>query len=551
MARSRSRYRFLIIFILAFALISRIPAVPEEIGIDSYRTHHLTKSIIDEQYIVWNSNLLSLFGLFPYSYPSLEPLLLAVLSVISGLSISYVILLMSIFAGTFGTYSFFLFVKSLFREETHMIYFSTIIYCLSPIFFRFSYWTASTRGLFMALLPLYFLFLVRSIQSKKIKYMLITSMIASLLLMTHRMGIITFIIPIVYISGNFTLTRLISYKKINSSRFVSIIAIISVGLIAIQFISTEPFNTFKHTYIRGKWFSAGTEADYKAGNLNDLVIIINMIIDYVSRTGLILLFSGIGFLVITNRIYTRRRKEDILLLSSLIVSLPFLLNGKYISVFFCPIYIIIGCIGFFRVISAYIRQRSIRIFATASLIIISLLLSVFMNLNWMHNFDSRGTLPWIKKTTTYSEKFLDDVNKDRYNCLISDSLLNQRMRSISDTVFMPANFRQDLGLILYGYIDINNISITFKPLGFLTPTKSFVDIKRITIHPRKDWEKLITSSFDEKYNQDIRDYYSIGFVLEKNSMRYVRPHWDLYEDLKREMPKIYTNDDIGIWRIRK
>ena len=60
----------ILFIIILLSLIIRIPFTPHEIGNDSFYVHSMTHSIIQEGYAKWVIHPASLFGLYPYSYPS-------------------------------------------------------------------------------------------------------------------------------------------------------------------------------------------------------------------------------------------------------------------------------------------------------------------------------------------------------------------------------------------------------------------------------------------------------------------------------------------------
>src|SRR3989344_2490620 len=98
-----SKHYTALILLLILTVMLRIPFSQHEQGVDSFRTHYMANYILKDQFISWNTNLLSFFGLFPYSYASGIALLLAILTKITGLNSEICILILSIIIGVFGT----------------------------------------------------------------------------------------------------------------------------------------------------------------------------------------------------------------------------------------------------------------------------------------------------------------------------------------------------------------------------------------------------------------------------------------------------------------
>jgi len=66
----------LIAFLVLLNVALRYPTTSHEVGVDSFVIHGLANSISENGYAKWVVHPLSIFGFYPYSYPSGVPYLL-------------------------------------------------------------------------------------------------------------------------------------------------------------------------------------------------------------------------------------------------------------------------------------------------------------------------------------------------------------------------------------------------------------------------------------------------------------------------------------------
>ena len=101
--RTQKTYTILLLLILLNIAV-RIPVTPHEIGCDSFFIHWMAQSILEEGTALWLIHPASVFGLYPFSYPSFVPFLLATISNIMGLEIETIILIISSIFSCFMIY---------------------------------------------------------------------------------------------------------------------------------------------------------------------------------------------------------------------------------------------------------------------------------------------------------------------------------------------------------------------------------------------------------------------------------------------------------------
>src|SRR5437762_8482094 len=186
--------------IVVLNILLRYPSGDHEIGLDSFFIHTLAQSVLSRGHADWILNPLSYFGWYPLSYPSSSPFFEATLSSLSGLDVETTILLSSLLLGPIGILGAFLLAREFSRDELFGI-FVALLYGLAPKFLVFTIWTATSRNLFMTLLPFFVWTLLRSYRSANISNVSFLLAVSVLLATTHRLVVLVFVIVLALISA--------------------------------------------------------------------------------------------------------------------------------------------------------------------------------------------------------------------------------------------------------------------------------------------------------------------------------------------------------------
>lgn len=226
----------LIAFLIMLNIVFRYPTTPHETGADSFFIHSLANSITNNGYAKWILHPLSFFGLYPISYASAVPFTLSGMSQTLGVETEISILIFSIIIGVLGTFGAYLLAGEIIDDDRFKVIVA-FAFSLSPLILKFTMWTASTRGLFIALLPLFLWCILKSLNKHhKWKYIGLSIFLFVLLGATHRM--IWFVaVPTVFFA-----TALLIYKtgvaKSYFSTYISdiLLAAVIVTISAIFFI---------------------------------------------------------------------------------------------------------------------------------------------------------------------------------------------------------------------------------------------------------------------------------------------------------------------------
>jgi len=169
------------------SLALRYPETEHELGVDSFFIHNLATNIANDGFAEWILNPLSMFGWYPLSYPSGGPFLLAASSDLGGTSIETTILFLSLAFGAMGVLASFVMARE-FRDDDLFCLSVAFIYSFAPRFLAFTLWSASMRGLFMVLLPIFVWSVLRTHREPKPVNFGIVLGLFLLLASTHRLA---------------------------------------------------------------------------------------------------------------------------------------------------------------------------------------------------------------------------------------------------------------------------------------------------------------------------------------------------------------------------
>ena len=525
-----------IILIVLLIFLSRFMFYNSEQGIDSFRTHYMAEYIQDKGYSAWMLNFLSLFGLYPYSYPSGISYLLTTISTLTNINLETTIQMFSFVVTLLGTLWTYFLAKIIFKKE-NVALLSAVLFAFVPLFLQFTLFTISTRSPFIVLVPMLIWLLIKYDLQKQNKYLWMFIVTIIILATIHRM----FVYILLFIIPAYFLKKIILYWKDNKfirKYLVYILATMIIILFLVQFSNIGPYKMYKWTYINGNYLNAGTKSDYLTGNLNNFVIFINMCIDYISNTGLVLIFSILTLVLIAINIKKQEFEENkIFLFCIILFSVPFLINGYYTNIFLLTILTILGSYGIIYVIQ-WMKMRWKYIFLTL-FILLSIGFSIFMIKHWDLQsiaINRENDLGHQDRNSLYyiSENYQGAI-------LVSDPILNQRMRAYSSKPLLPADSSEDIALLQYKYINQSDIIVSKSLKYLITPTKSFIRLEQENIESDKDWETLIIHGVNNPANRIIRSRYNLKYVLETKG-EIIRSHWIFYKDIHEEKNKIYDNN---------
>ena len=154
MLNKKSTYLFLVLIFLINILL-RYPITKHETGVDSFSVHTLANTINYYGNAKWFIHPMSFIGLYPLSQESGAPFFLSAFSQLTNIHMEYTILVVSLFLSFLAILGTFMLGKILTSNRLYSLFLASM-YSTSRLFLDFTDWTFSTRGIFIALLPVLF-----------------------------------------------------------------------------------------------------------------------------------------------------------------------------------------------------------------------------------------------------------------------------------------------------------------------------------------------------------------------------------------------------------
>lgn len=154
-----------IVALSCIAILLRYP-VDHEQGVDTFDIHGIANIIIQTGSMGWLVTPLSYLGMAPMSYPPAVPATVASFSLLAGLSVETTILAYSLMLGVVLALTSFLLGHTAFRSD-RIGWLTAFLTTSAGGLVAFTDWTASSRGMFLTLVPLALAFLIRTMSGDK------------------------------------------------------------------------------------------------------------------------------------------------------------------------------------------------------------------------------------------------------------------------------------------------------------------------------------------------------------------------------------------------
>lgn len=536
--KTKKTYIILLLLILLNIAV-RIPVTPHGVGNDSFFIHWMAQSIIEEGTALWLVHPASVFGLYPYSYPSFIPFLLATFSNIMGLSIESIILMTSISFGVIGVLFAYMLGKEFSGNEL-VAYLTAFCFSLSPIFIDFTSWTASTRALFVLLLPLILFLVLRYERTKDNRFLFLTLLFLLVEASVHRMFllIVLFLIPAYIFTKLFFRFREKRAVQIIDKKLCWLILIVFFVFFLLQFSNFDFFRANQYTYRTGFFFTAGSVEDWMHGTLNKPILFLNMCIDYVSNSSILFFFLPITLVLWLSKIKKREYKfEELFFVMSLLLGSFFLMNGYYVAMFYLPIFSLLSGIGMVKSID-FLKNKKVGNYLFVSILIISLIFSCFMIYHWRSNIAEEQKV-WMEDNTFHAAKFIEQNSILGDSVMTSNALLRRRIIANSYVPIFPLYGPQ---LLVYDYINNDKLNAKFHIAP--SPNTKYFWVTDTPMHTKGDWGRLIGLNIDSPKAGLIISQYNLRYVIENKKSDCISkyPHWIFYKDLHESKDKIYDNE---------
>jgi len=531
-----------------------------EEGSDSFLIHGLANTITNFGYAKWIIHPLSYFGLTPLSYPCAVPYLISGISQVTGTDLETSILLFSLITATIGLGSSYLMAIEI-RNDHLFAFVIAFTYSLAPIFVEYTLWQATTRSLFMGFLPLLIWSLLRTYgdRPKKNTNIFLCILIFAVLGTIHHMFLLLPLFLIAYFSS-FFIYQWIRKKNVKDSwvyrHQTFIIAVVFILLLIPQFTHLGIYSTVSWKKYQSGLFFNGTSRD---------IILLNMLIDYWSRTGIFAFFGLIGLVAMIYRprkkisnIFQRYRfdksQSEIFILFGLLMTIPFVTMGTYVSLIFLPFFSII--IGFALIKFVRILRRSkfaLRTFISI-FIIFSLVFTCFMNIHWNNSITSQ---PMTEQT--YAAGIYVRYNFNNTS-VANNGLTGNRVASIAEKPCLPlggANAQwYPPDLLIYEFTDVEDY--TFSRLSFdavILTQSDYLYTTTYGVNAKDDWTNMMSLRYDGKQNYQLYNRYNIDNAIEYIPEEQRFYFWDLrpspfYISLQTSKYIVFDNGEQRLWHLR-
>jgi len=411
----------LLIALVCFNILIRLPRTEHESGVDSFFIHNLATAISQTGHAPWIINAFGYFGWYPLSYPSAGPFLISGLSQVGGLTEEAAILALSGAYGALGVLVAFM-MGRVFRRDDLFALAVALIFSIAPRFMTFTLWSASSRSLFMVLTPLFIWALIRSHTRAKPATLVVLLSVLTVMLATHRLTIllavivIAFIVAYVFILVHRVLRirfpRLLLKQRFRRwiPRFVLLFILATA---VFMLVSTHVLEEYSAGEV-----CSGSSLDAQLCNLS---------VSVTRSVGLALPFALVGVFVLVKR--RNKGFAEAFLVISLLALIPTLFLRQYTGFYILPflsVFAAFGLLGVTKFVSKSPRARNS--VAIACIVAISAVSTSILNVEV-----ERGTVMSDANYTTA----LYFLNLPEGNFVANDGLMAIRLGSVAGRGSLP------------------------------------------------------------------------------------------------------------------
>jgi len=527
----------LLVLLVILNTVIRIPLVPHELGLDSFYIHQISDSITDYGEVKWVLHPVQFFG-FGTTPPAL-PILISGLSQCLGISSEVSILLLSFISGLLGAIVAYIFMYYVTKDE-YISYLGALLFSLSPEFLRITIWTATTRSLFIALLPLFLYLLFRSTGTKRrMSYIILLFSIYALLMATHHMGVLLlfyfcplFILSFFKLFKRVKFIELISNTKISAFLWIFLFLLLFLPVV-LKMGFLKDYTFLWSGYQSGRFFEGG---EYH-------VIPLNLMIDYLGKMGILLPFAMIGVIGLLSKTGGRRTMFESYVLIFLLLVAPILGVSVYTPMFLLIILAFLISIGLTRFMDINIVRKQLKVLLPLSLVVM-LCFSMFMLANW-GGWTGKNIFEKHIEETKNTASFIGNYGNGTFTS-------NERAYIYKHSVY--SGVPSAPGYVYnYRFTDKDNLKARLN-----LDVKSVFEGKGQNIiiieHENEDNENLrlrdpwyefgYVWASDPDGNRELLDRYNIKYCVETNFELYLS-QWakktKLFKKMHESRPKIYDN----------
>ncbi len=405
-----------LISLILFNLAFRYGRSPHEIGSDTFSEHEAANQIIIEGSYPWIINILSYFGMTPWSSSIGTPTIISCLSLVSNVSTEHSVLLLGLFISSFSVLSIYLMSNLAFRN-TPIPLLSSFFFPLCFFMVIWSVWGFRSRLLFVILSPIFFFLFLRFYESRSVKFFTILLIFSFTMLSIHMMTVflvLQYVIPLALI---LILNWFGLFNKLFASKYYTknvTLCLYSIYLILgiYGFVSvTDPVVVEKRLV-------------HRFGD-SEILFLFNLVWTYTTRFHLFSSLLIIGFLSIFYSYSSNMSKK---LFAMMPITTPLIISDTSYSLqFLMPIGSIYMSVGLYYI---FTRLSFIKTSKQSQMLVIFmfLVLTILFANSKLSDFSSA-----YKNDTDYASNYIDE---DTYDT----SMYINTFTSKNQTVLLPSNY---------------------------------------------------------------------------------------------------------------
>ncbi|HKZ99925.1 MAG TPA: hypothetical protein VJ326_10130 [Thermoplasmata archaeon] len=510
-------------------------------GVDSFFIHNLATNIAVDGHAEWILNPLSWFGWYPLSYPSAGPFLLADFSSVGGQPIEGSILVASMAFGGIGVLTSFVMARE-FREDAPFCLLASFIYSFAPRFLAFTLWSASTRNLFMVLLPVFIWSVLRAYREPKTRNFVFVLGTFLVLATIHRLAALLAVFLIAFVASVIVVVLL----RVLRTRFPRI-------LLAKPYRRSAPFLAFGSFAGIAALMFFGTDvlSEYTTGELFNgpsvEIQLVNFGVSLARSVGLSLVLAFMGVVTLV-RVRNKTLREPFLLLSFLGLT-PTLFLRQYTGFYILPFIALFGALVFASL--SQIKRRRVR-----QVVVGVLIGSVFAFSAGVLDYEVQHTT-WLPNTMYATATYVHEYAPVE-NVVSNDGLLGIRIAALSGCAYLPVGGAgttfQSPELLAYGFfspqeVEANTVRVPIQELTLESDSPWIAS----TIQAEADWVAIMQASFESSVDTIAR--YDPSFYLENENLAstffaYGNRYPSLFATSAHASAyKIYDNDVETLWYV--
>lgn len=511
----------IILFLLIVVLNILLRFASHERGTDSTEMHILANSISEFGEARWIENPLGIIGMFPLSYAAMISFFLSGISQISGFDIETSIFIYSIIFGIFSIFTSYT-LAGIFYDNDLFKYLVSFGFSLSPGVVEYTTWTANARSPFIIILPL-FLYALFKCSKNSLKFIFLCVVFLILLYTTHHMAF--YLIPILI---GFLIVKLIYYLNITKYIYSD------------QLKNLLPWITISAFLLLFSWAFLSNKFLTSSSRWHDLALMTN---EYPRYAGILFLLSIGGLIYLIFK--ANKRQEEWLLLISLVMITPFLLQERYTKWFILIFWSVLSGVGFINLN----RLRKVNI-KYINIIVIFLILSVTLSgfLQYLH---IRKNDPEINDneyiTSIWVRNFTDGnfISNHRWNGWV--------IQAISGSHFLSGSTTADNA---YGFVTIEEF--TYKKRS-MSDEAYWLDSPYLKINGTVSdgyWQIIMERGLDVNWNKNLLERFNITWLLrdEKIKNNWFSHHGSenspFVDQISKKKNRVYDSGLYDVWALK-